>query len=161
MFCIYHYFPVKKKQKKTRYVYGRSKIVIVWVLLCTCLCVWMLFWPLTQIIKVVALRILYMFWTRDRRERSSLSFHFLWRSSTFSRLHQLLLPSDGFGMCTVTFITPHRNTSTVTSFWHDISNNMPYIVMHGSRRHVCSGAACFYHPSPLFISIEKLLFILG
>lgn len=67
-------------------------------------------------------------------------------------------------------ITPHRNTSTVISFWHDISNNMPYTVMHGNRRHVCSGdscfsrpyaAACFYHLSPLLISLEKLLFILS
>ncbi len=157
MFCIYHYFPVKKKQDMFM---GEAKL-----LLCRCFCapvfVYGCYFGLWLIIKVVALRNLYMFWTRDRRERSSLSFHFLWHSSTFSRLHQLLLPSDGFGMCTVTFITPHRNASTVTSFWHDISNNMPYIVMHGSRRHVCSGAACFYHPSPLFISLEKLLFILG
>lgn len=120
------------------------------------------FWPLTQIIKVVALRILCMFWTRDRREGSSLSFHFLWHSSTFSLMGSVCARS--------LLITPHRNTSTMTSFWRDISNNMPYTVMHRNRCHVCSSdscfsrpyaAACFYHLSPLLISLETLLFILG
>lgn len=127
------------------------------------LCVWMFFWPLTQIIKVVALRILYMFWTRDRREGSSLSFHFLWHSSTFSRLHQLLLPSDGFGMRTITCDHTSQEHEHRDFFltW--------YLLQHAMHCHAWKQMSCLQrwlavlHVSitPLFISIDKLLFILG
>ncbi len=149
MFCIY-YFPVRE--------------IFLGAFVHPSLCVWMFFWPLTQIIKVVALRILYMFWTRDRRRGAHC--HFISSgipapSHVYTNYCCLLMGS----VCAPSLlITPHRNTSTVISFWHDISNNMPYTVMHGNRRHVCSGdscfsrsyaAACFYHFSPLLISLER------
>lgn len=129
------------------------------------------FLALAQIIKVVALSILYMFWTGDTRDGSSMSFSFLWHSSTFSCLHQLLLPSDGFSMRTVT----SDHTLTGTQSLRLLSDMISLTTCHTPScmetdvtfvavTHVSAGryaAACFYHLSPLSNSLETLLFILG
>lgn len=136
--------------------------VFVWapVFACTDVLLFCFFWPPTQIIKVVfALRILYIFWAEVRRRRR-LAVIFI--SSGIPSPSHVYTNYCCFLMGSVCapslLITPYRNTSTVTSFWHDISNNMPYTAMHGNRRHICSGDSCFSRPYAAACFCHSLFF---